>query len=685
MPTLNKMKRRPDHLLKCAGCLTLLFLLASLMIPAPLTRGARAQEQSRRPAGKFLKSQGANAIPDQYIVVLRDNTPGRDVDSVAAEMAQGHGGTIGHVYRHALKGFSIRLPEAAALALSHDPRVEYVEEDGEVYPSVTQFSPPWGLDRIDQRNLPLSGSYTYTNTGAGVHAYVIDSGIFAAHTQFGGRANGNGTTFIADGNGTNDCYGHGTHVAGTIGGSTYGVAKGVTLHSVRVFNCSGGGASDASIAAAVDWVTGNHMKPAVANMSLGGQPSATVDQAVRNSINNGLVTYVVSAGNQNIDAINRSPARVAEALTVAATGNHESPANPVSDQRTSFSNWGAIVDVFAPGAHIPSALPNFPVMSGCTITSTTTNAWAGNCSGTSMAGPHVAGVAALFLEGNPSASPATVTAAIINGSTPNVVTNPGPGSPNRLLYSLIVGPPPFYEGFVDYVDCDAIVGWAADRNSLNTSITVSIYDGSTLVTTVLANELRSDVGAYFGDNGRHGFAIPMPSRFKNGLQHTLRVKFEAGTHELIGSPRTIACGSQTTYYEIIARHSGKCLNVAGGSTATGAMVTQSSCVGVPNQHWQVIPIGGGYYKFIARHSNKVIDVKFGALDNGTPVWQMDQNGTAAQQWQIIDVGGGYSRIIAHHSGKALDVAGGSTADGAQVHQWDYVSIANQQWLLRRLP
>ncbi len=241
---------------------------------------------------------------------------------------------------------------------------------------------------------------------------------------------------------------------------------------------------------------------------------------------------------------------------------------------------------------------------------------------------------------------------------------------------------PVYVGWVDVADCNAIIGWAADRNRLNTSITVSIYDGYNFVTSVPASDLRSDVGVYLGDNGRHGFAITTPPQFKDGLPHALRVKFESSTTELSGSPGTISCA---TYYEIVARHSGKCLDVEGESMDSGARVIQFGCGGWANQQWQVIPVGGGFYKIVARHSGKVLDVQGGGLGNGTPVWQWDENGTPAQQWEIIDVGGGYVRIMARHSGKALDVEGGFTADGTQVHQWDYVGIANQQWLLRPVP
>ncbi len=241
---------------------------------------------------------------------------------------------------------------------------------------------------------------------------------------------------------------------------------------------------------------------------------------------------------------------------------------------------------------------------------------------------------------------------------------------------------PVYEGFIDVADCNSIVGWAADRNRLNTSIEVRIYDGNSLVTTVSASDLRSDVGAYLGDNGRHGFAIPTPWQFKDGLPHTLRVKFESSTTELGFSPKTITCSA---YYEIVARHSGKCLDVEFESMDAGGLVKQYGCHGGANQQWQVIHVGGGYFKIVARHSGKVLDVQGAGLDNGTPVWQFDENGTAAQQWQIIDVGGGYFKIVARHSGKVLDVAGVSSADGAQIHQWDYVGGGNQQWLLRPVP
>jgi subtilisin family serine protease len=277
----------------------------------------------------------------------------------------------------------------------------------------TQSPATWGIDRIDQRNRPLSNSYTYNTTASNVNAYVIDTGIRSTHTQFGGRVSG-GATFINDGRGTSDCNGHGTHVSGTIGGSTYGVAKAVRLHPVRVLDCNGSG-TNSGVIAGVNWVASNRVLPAVANMSLGGGASSALDTAVNNSINRGVV-YAIAAGNSNANACNFSPARVAAAITVGSTTS--------SDARSSFSNFGTCVDIFAPGSSITSAWAT---------SDTATN----TISGTSMATPHVAGVAALYLATHTTASPATVRNALVNNATANVISNVGSGSPNRLLFSLI--------------------------------------------------------------------------------------------------------------------------------------------------------------------------------------------------------------------------------------------------------
>lgn len=368
---------------------------------------------TQRSQGKLLRAE--RAIPGQYIVVLNDQAG--DPHEAALALTFAHGGSARHVYTRALRGFSVVLPEAAAIALSRDPRVSYVEEDGQVSLVATQTNATWGLDRIDQRDLPLNNTYTFNFTGAGVTAYIIDTGIRATHTEFGGRVNvGAGFTSINDGNGTNDCNGHGTHVAGTVGSATYGVAKGVTLVPVRVLGCGGSGTTSGVIAG-IDYVTSHHQAGvrAVANMSLGGGISSSLDTAVNNSVNDG-VTYAVAAGNSNADACNFSPARAANAITVGST--------TTSDARSSFSNFGTCVDIFAPGSGITSSW-------GTSDTATNT------ISGTSMASPHVAGVAALVLEENPGASVSAVTSAIIDNATLNKVTNAGTGSPNRLLFSLI--------------------------------------------------------------------------------------------------------------------------------------------------------------------------------------------------------------------------------------------------------
>jgi len=354
------------------------------------------------------------AIPNQYIVVLKDEQVRRaDVRAMADALARPQGGRVMDHYEHALRGFTVAISATGAAALARDPRVRYVEQDSIMVAVATQANATWGLDRIDQRDLPLNGAYTYNVTANTVHAYIIDTGIRRTHTQFGGRVSTSGFTSISDGNGTNDCNGHGTHVAATVGGATYGVAKEVTLHAVRVLDCTGSG-SNSGVIAGVNWVTANHVSPAVANMSLGGGASTALDDAVRNSIASG-VTYAIAAGNSNVTACNSSPARVSQALTVGSSTS--------SDARSSFSNFGTCVDLFAPGSSITSAW---------STSDTATN----TISGTSMATPHVTGAAALYLASDPLASPATVHAAIVNNASANKLSDVGTGSPNRLLYSI---------------------------------------------------------------------------------------------------------------------------------------------------------------------------------------------------------------------------------------------------------
>ncbi|MBY8871160.1 S8 family peptidase [Micromonospora sp. PLK6-60] len=369
------------------------------------------------PTGEIRGAAAPNAISGSYLVVLKSDAVGavntraaRDgVPTRAAGLTKRYGGSVAATYSAALTGFAAKMSEQQARRLAADPAVAYVEQDQVLTVQATQTNPPsWGLDRIDQRSLPLNSSYTYPNTATNVRAYIIDTGIRTTHNDFGGRATW-GTNTV-DSNNT-DCNGHGTHVAGTVGGAAYGVAKGVRLIAVKVLNCSGSGTTTGVING-VNWVTANAVKPAVANMSLGGGASTTLDNAVTNSINSG-VTYAVAAGNSNANACNSSPARAAAALTVGATTS--------TDARASYSNYGSCLDIFAPGSSITSAWYN---------SNTATN----TISGTSMASPHVAGAAALVLGANPSYSPSQVASTLTSKATTGVVTSPGTGSPNRLLF-----------------------------------------------------------------------------------------------------------------------------------------------------------------------------------------------------------------------------------------------------------
>ena len=357
-------------------------------------------------------SEAKGIIKNQYIVILN-----KDVGS-SNEFAQGiakqHGGKVLQTYDTVLKGFAIYLPNVAdpafVEAMKKNPKVVSVENDTIMkIDATTQSNPDWGLDRIDQRNLPLDSAYSYLQTGSGTTAYIVDTGILSTHQQFSGRVL-SGYTAISDGNGTSDCHGHGTHVAGTVGGSTYGVAKNVSLVPIRILGCDGSGASS-NVIAGLDWILKNGKKPAVVNMSLGGDANTSLDSAVENLFNNGYV-IVVAAGNSNTDACSTSPARVSKAITVAATDS--------TDARASYSNYGSCVDIFAPGSQINSS-------------------WIGSntatkvLNGTSMATPHVVGVVAEMLQSTPTATPQTISNNLLNQASNNVVKNPS-GSPNRLLY-----------------------------------------------------------------------------------------------------------------------------------------------------------------------------------------------------------------------------------------------------------
>jgi subtilisin family serine protease len=347
----------------------------------------------------------ADAIDGDYIVVLRADAS-TDVDTKVKEKLARHGGRLKATYRDVIAGYAATLSDAELESLAQDPEVEYVEQDQVMTASATQSGATWGLDRIDQRSRPLSGTYTYTATASAVRAYIIDTGIYTSHSQFGGRAS---NVYDALGGNGQDCNGHGTHVAGTIGSATYGVAKSVMLRGVRVLNCSGSG-STSGIISAIDWLRTNHIKPAVANMSLGGGYSSTLNTAVNNLAAAG-VFIAVAAGNENQDACNVSPASAANATTVAASTS--------TDAKASYSNWGSCVELYAPGS---------------SITSTWLNGGTNTISGTSMASPHVAGVAALYKATYGDASYSTIRSWLINNATASVISGNVSGTPNRLLY-----------------------------------------------------------------------------------------------------------------------------------------------------------------------------------------------------------------------------------------------------------
>jgi len=390
---------------------------------------------SGKTSAASVSAMSAMALDSSSIAVIAEPAPDPGVVATATSLTTTYGGTFSTTWAAALKGFRLSSTLAQATAMSGDSRVAFIVEDGAVAVGTPDSEPiimtpdpdaglnpqphaSWGLDRIDQRSLPLDQHYAYQNDGEGVNAYVIDTGILPTHYEFRGRAEAIYDALGSEGVIGVDCNGHGSHVAGIIGGRTFGVAKNVHLFSVRVLNCQGTGAwSD--VINGVNFVTWHRAQPAqqgtpaVANMSLGGETNRAVDAAVRNSIRAGVV-YVVAAGNGNSDASAYSPAGVAEAITVGATNQY--------DARAEFSNYGPTLDLFAPGVGIPSAWIGGDLMIA-------------TASGTSMASPHVAGVVALYLQNHRTASPATVRSALVGNSTKDAVSNPGKESPNRLLFS----------------------------------------------------------------------------------------------------------------------------------------------------------------------------------------------------------------------------------------------------------
>jgi subtilisin family serine protease len=472
-------------------------------------------------AAPVVALPAAAAGTSVYLVVLRDGVHPRDqVDDTAAGLAGEHGGQVRHTWRDALHGFSATLSADAAAELAKDPAVLSVEPDGVVRASETQPNPPsWGLDRIDQRNRPLNNSYTYPNNASPTWSYVIDTGIWTAHPEFRDQFGVSRAWVGYDAYGGNgqDCHGHGTHVAGTIGSNSYGVAKRTFLVGVRVLDCTGNGTYEAVING-VNWMTANAQRPAVANMSLGGPANATLNAAVANSISSGI-TYTLAAGNENQNACNVSPASVGSALTVASSD--------INDTRAGTSNWGSCVDLFAPGVNITSTWPG---------------GGANTISGTSMAAPHVAGVVAMYLAWYPGASAAQVAGAVTGTATPGVITGVN-GSPNRLLYAQgFSNPTPNNppQGQVESVGhYGTIRGWARDPDGVANPCTVLFFVGGPMGTGTQIGQTVADLPRGAGSDG---FAWVLPDSLRDGQQHTVwvhAVESNAGqTAPLTGSPVT---------------------------------------------------------------------------------------------------------------------------------------------------
>ncbi len=383
-------------------------LAASAVAVTGIVATAVGSDASQQAPVTIRGAGSANAIPGSYIVVLKDQHSQAETRAANQKLASSYEVKVRKQYDAAIKGFSATMSEDQAKKLAKDSRVAFVQQNQKI--TVSQDDPPWGHDRSDQRDLPLDKKYEAATTAENVNVYVIDTGIYAAHKDFGDRA-AVGTDTVGDGQNGVDCMGHGSHVAGTIAGTTYGLAKGAKVFGVRVLDCKGSGSTE-SVVAGIDWVTKNAKKPAVANMSLGGGADDALDAAVKASVDSG-VTYAVAAGNESADACEGSPAKEPSAITVGATDD--------LDKKASFSNFGKCVDLFAPGVDITSV--------GITDPDATAK-----MSGTSMATPHVAGGIALYLADHPDAKPADVAAALVAASTPDKVGDPGTGSPNKLLF-----------------------------------------------------------------------------------------------------------------------------------------------------------------------------------------------------------------------------------------------------------
>ncbi|MEV4753908.1 S8 family serine peptidase [Micromonospora sp. NPDC049559] len=503
------------------------------------------------PTGTILGAGGETAVADSYIVVFKETAVSRTrVGATAQELAGRHGGSVARTYSAALRGFEVKASERMAKRIAADPAVAYVEQNHTVRITDTQPNPPsWGLDRIDQRNLPLNSSYTYPTTAPNVRAYIIDTGIRTTHTDFGGRAV-SGYDAV-DGGPADDCHGHGTHVAGTVGGTSYGVAKAVQLVAVRVLDCQGSG-TNAQVVGGIDWVTANAVKPAVANMSLGGSANAAIDTAVTNSINSG-VTYAIAAGNGNAlgvrqDACNYSPARVPAAITVGATQNNDAAA--------SFSNYGTCVDILAPGVNITSSWAT-----GDTATNT--------ISGTSMATPHVAGAAALLLSASPTATPQQVRDQLVNAATPNVISNVGTGTPNRLLF--VGGGAPPTNDFA--VSVSPTSGSTAPGGSVSATVTTTTTAGSAQSVALTASGLPAGATATFSP-------ATVTSGGTSALAITTSASTPGGTYPVTVTGTGAAGARTATYTLTVTGSGGGCSGTNGTDVAIPDLGTVTSAIAI---------------------------------------------------------------------------------------------------------
>jgi len=593
---------------------TLSFTLtgAALLAASSLTF---AKFSDRPTEAEFREAE--RPVYGEYIVVLKDSAASLSYErsgapstaSVANTMARSYGLDVSYTYSHVLRGFVAKADEKALVELLMDSRVAYVEENGVVSISqTTQNNATWGLDRVDQRDRPLNGTYVYDTNASNVYTYVIDTGVRPTHNDFGGRVI-SGFTAISDGRGSNDCNGHGTHVAGTVAGATWGVAKSAVIVPIRVLGCNGSG-TNAGVIAGMDWVTANHVKPAVANMSLGGGASTTTDSAVTRMRNAG-VTVVVAAGNENQNACNVSPARSSSAITVGSTTS--------SDARSSFSNWGSCVDIMAPGSSITA-----PWYTSNTATNT--------ISGTSMASPHVAGIAALYLADNPSATPAQVENAVISNASVNKLSGLN-GAPNLLAYSRFGGgggnpPPP--PGPTELQNGVAVTGLSGATGS-ETFFTIDVPAGATnFVVQISGGSGDADLYTRFGTAPTTSSYACRP--WLNGNNETCtEATPSAGTHHIM--VRGYSSYSGVTIVASFEESSGapctNCEQFSGSLSGSGSTQAQ------PNGTWY--QTGSGTHRgWLVGPTNADFDLE---LYRWTGSWTLVAQSTSANSEEFIEYNG----------------------------------------------